>query len=96
MLAKLHNVDYYSIGLGEFGKQGNYVTRQIIRWEKQWHLSKQRELPEMQKIIDWLNNNIPKYDETTIVHGDYRIGNTICDNDNYTVKAVLDWLGKRG
>ena len=91
MLAKLHNVDYYSVGLGDFGKKGNYVTRQIIRWEKQWHLSKQRELPEMQKIIDWLNNNIPKYDETTIVHGDYRIGNTICDNDNYTVKAVLDW-----
>ena len=91
MLGKLHNVDFSSINLSDFGKIGNYVTRQIIRWEKQWHLSKQRELPEMQKIIDWLNNNIPEGDETTIVHGDYRIGNTICEENNFLVKVVLDW-----
>ena len=91
MLAKLHNVNFTSIGLSNFGKIGNYITRQIIRWEKQWHLSKQRELPEMQKIIDWLNSNIPKHDETTIVHGDYRIGNTICEENNFLVKVVLDW-----
>ena len=46
---------------------------------------------EMQKIIDWLNNNIPEGDETTIVHGDYRIGNTICEENNFLVKVVLDW-----
>ncbi len=91
MLAKLHNIDFNLIDLSDFGKKGNYVARQIARWQKQWHLSKQRELPEMQKIIDWLNNNIPEYDETTIVHGDYRIGNTICYNDKYAVRAVLDW-----
>jgi aminoglycoside phosphotransferase (APT) family kinase protein len=91
MLANLHNVDYSSINLEDFGKIGNYVNRQIIRWEKQWHLSKQRELPEMQKIIDWLNNNIPNNNETTIVHGDYRIGNIVCDNKVYKVNAVLDW-----
>ena len=45
----------------------------------------------MQKIIDWLNNNIPEGDETTIVHGDYRIGNTICQENNFLVKVVLDW-----
>ena len=88
MLGKLHNVNFSSINLSDFGKIGNYVTRQIIRWEKQWHLSKQRELPEMQKIIDWLNNNIPEGDETTIVHGDYRIGNTICEENNFLVILV--------
>ena len=91
MLGNLHNVNFSSINLGDFGKIGNYATRQIIRWEKQWYLSKQRELPEMQKIIDWLNNNIPEGDETTIVHGDYRIGNTICEENNFLVKVVLDW-----
>ncbi len=91
MLANLHNVDFSLINLEGFGKIGNYVNRQINRWEKQWHLSKQRELPEMQKIIDWLNNNIPYYDETTIVHGDYRIGNTICGKKDFKVSAVLDW-----
>ena len=67
MLANLHNVDFSSIELEDFGRIGSYVNRQISRWEKQWHLSKQRELPSMQKIIDWLNNNIPDYDDTTIV-----------------------------
>ena len=91
MLAQLHNVNYNDLELSDFGRVGNYINRQINRWEKQWHLSKQRELPVMQDIINWLNHNIPKYDETTIVHGDYRIGNTICDNNVYSIKAVLDW-----
>lgn len=91
MLAKLHNVSFDSINLDNFGKIGNYINRQITRWEKQWHLSKQRELPKMQKIINWLNINIPKNNETTIVHGDYRIGNTICEKNSFLVKVILDW-----
>ena len=91
ILGKLHNINFSSINLTDFGRIGNYINRQIIRWEKQWHLSKQRELPIMQNIIDWLNNNIPSYEETTIVHGDFRIGNTICDYKSFTVNAVLDW-----
>ena len=91
MLAILHDIEYSKIGLTDFGKTGSYINRQIFRWEKQWHLSKQRELPEMQKIIDWLNNNLPDYDDTTIVHGDYRIGNIIFDSESSKVNAVLDW-----
>ena len=91
MLASLHNIKYSKIGLTEFGKKGSYISRQIFRWEKQWHLSKQRELPEMQKIIDWLNSNLPDYDDTTIVHGDYRIGNIIFDSASSKINAVLDW-----
>ena len=91
MLARIHNIEYSKIGLTEFGKTGSYINRQIYRWEKQWHLSKQRELPEMQKIIDWLSNNLPDYDDTTIVHGDYRIGNIIFDKVSSKVNAILDW-----
>ncbi len=91
MLANLHNINYKEVNLVDFGRIGNYINRQINRWEKQWHLSKQRELPIMQDIINWLNCNIPNYDETTIVHGDYRIGNTICHSNSFSIKAVLDW-----
>ena len=91
MLARLHNVNISKVGLNDFGKIGDYIKRQIVRWEKQWYLSKQRELPEMQKIINWLNNNIPEYDNTTIVHGDYRIGNVIFESTSERIKAVLDW-----
>lgn len=91
MLASLHNIEYSKIGLTEFGKKGSYINRQIFRWEKQWHLSKQRELPEMQKIIDWLNDNLPDYDDTTIVHGDYRIGNILFNSASIRINAVLDW-----
>ncbi|MBF96914.1 MAG: putative aminoglycoside phosphotransferase [Alphaproteobacteria bacterium MarineAlpha9_Bin4] len=90
MLANLHNIDYEKIGLYNFGKPGNYAQRQINRWEKQWNLSKQRELPEMDFIINWLNNNIPEKCHSSIVHGDYRLGNLIYDQKN-DIQAVLDW-----
>ena len=90
MLAILHNVKFIKIGLGDFGKTGNYVKRQILRWEKQWHLSKQREVPEMLKIVKWLNKNIPDFDDTTLVHGDFRLGNIIYGENN-RINAILDW-----
>ena len=91
MLANLHNVDYEKVGLTKFGKPGNYSQRQISRWEKQWHLSKQRELPEMDFIINWLNKYIPEKSDISIVHGDYRIGNLMYDINQKSIKAVLDW-----
>ncbi len=91
MLAELHNINYKSINLIDFGKPSNYAQRQINRWEKQWHLSKQRDLPEMSSIINWLNNHIPEKYESTIVHGDFRLGNIIYDNNHKSIKAVLDW-----
>ena len=42
MLGELHNINYKELGLDDFGRSGNYAERQIIRWEKQWHLSKQK------------------------------------------------------
>lgn len=91
MLAKLHKIDFKAIGMESFGKIGNYVDRQINRWEKQWYLSKQRELPIMSKIIEWLKENIPKRDETSLVHGDYRLGNVIYSVNKKEISAILDW-----
>ena len=74
-LAQLHNINYKEIGLETFGKPGNYFSRQISRWTKQYIASETENIKEMQSLIDWLPNNIPGKDETSIVHGDYRIDN---------------------
>tara|TARA_B000000475_G_scaffold1977_1_gene1706 strand:+ start:2173 stop:3270 length:1098 start_codon:yes stop_codon:yes gene_type:complete len=90
-LAELHNADYKKIGLEDFGKPGNYFARQISRWTKQYLASETQEIKSMQSLIDWLPNNIPGQDETSIVHGDYRIDNMVLHPDQSKVLAVLDW-----
>jgi len=90
-LAKLHNVDYEAIGLGDFGKPANYVQRQIDRWTKQFHAAKTDEMPAMDALIDWLPANVPDEDETAIAHGDFRLENTILHPTEPRVIAVLDW-----
>ena len=91
VLARIHSVDWQECGLESFGKPGNYYTRQVGRWGKQWELSKQAEIPEMEKVIDWLKANIPADDETTVVHGDYRLGNMMFHSTKPEVIAVFDW-----
>ena len=90
-LAALHNVDIKEVGLEDFGRPGSYFTRQIKRWSNQWELSKQHDMPEMPLLKEWLIENIPDNDQTTIVHGDYRLGNLIYDLNEPKVIAVLDW-----
>ena len=90
-LAALHKVKPDQVGLENFGRPGSYFLRQLKRWSQQWELSKQQDIPEMPLLIDWLSNNIPESDETTIVHGDYRLGNLIYDLHKPKVIAVLDW-----
>ena len=91
VLAQLHSVDYQAIGLGDFGRPGNYFSRQISRWSKQYLASVTQEIPEMNQLIEWLPKNIPQGDETSIVHGDYRLDNLIFDRDQPRIKAILDW-----
>src|SRR5574338_791151 len=90
-LAKLHNTDYAAIGLGDYGKPGNYFGRQIDRWSKQYKLSETENIDEMNRLIDWLPQTIPPGERTSIVHGDYRLDNMVLDADKPRVKAVLDW-----
>ena len=89
--AKLHSVDYKACGLGDFGKPEGYVARQLDRWTKQYLASKTEENADMDTLIAWLGAHLPQQDETAIVHGDYRIGNTIIHPTEPRIIAVLDW-----
>ncbi|MDC3401575.1 phosphotransferase [Alphaproteobacteria bacterium] len=90
-LADLHKVDYAAIGLEDYGKPGNYFTRQISRWSKQYVASETQSIDSMNKLMDWLPNNIPNDDANSIVHGDYRLDNIVMHPTENRVLAVLDW-----
>ncbi len=89
--AHLHNVDWKAAGLEGFGKEGDYIARQIHRWTKQYQASETARIPEMNKLIEWLPKNVPPGERTSIVHGDYRIDNMILHPTEPKVIAVLDW-----
>jgi len=90
-LASLHKVDYKAAGLEDFGKSSDYLARQIGRWSKQYKASETENIEAMNNLIEWLPKNIPEGDETSIVHGDYRLDNTILDRNSKNVIAILDW-----
>jgi aminoglycoside phosphotransferase (APT) family kinase protein len=91
-IAALHNVDFETVGLGDYGRPGNYFERQITRWSKQYFDDAEAGRdPDMDRVIDWLRDNIPAGDETAIVHGDFRIDNMIFHPTEPRVLAVLDW-----
>jgi len=91
VLARLHTMDYQAIGLGDFGRPGNYFSRQIHRWTQQYRASETERFESMEQLIEWLPAHLPSDDTTTLVHGDYRPGNIIMHPDQPRVAAVLDW-----
>jgi aminoglycoside phosphotransferase (APT) family kinase protein len=91
VLALLHKVDFRAVGLGDYGRPQAYVARQLARWSKQYQASKTEEVPEMDRLTEWLERNIPEPDETTIAHGDYRMENLVFHPTEPRVVAVLDW-----
>lgn len=91
VLAALHDVDYDAVGLGDFGRPGNYFARQFSRWSKQYEASETGTVPEMDELIAWVGSNMPEDDGiTTLVHGDYRLDNIMISPEG-TALAVLDW-----
>jgi aminoglycoside phosphotransferase (APT) family kinase protein len=91
VIAALHSVDPFAVGLGDFGKTGEYIARQVARWTKQYQASETDRIEAMDNLIAWLPANIPAGDETRIVHGDYRIDNVIFDAVEPRILAVIDW-----
>jgi aminoglycoside phosphotransferase (APT) family kinase protein len=91
VIAALHRVDYESRGLGDYGKPGNYFARQIGRWTRQYQASETETIESMNRLIEWLPQNVPANDETTIVHGDFRLDNLVFHPTESRVIAVLDW-----
>lgn len=95
VLADLHALDPEAVGLGDFGKPTGYLERQVRRWGSQWELVRRQDDPfnaDVQRLHSALGQAIPEQSRNAIVHGDYRIDNTLLDaNDATKVLAVLDW-----
>jgi aminoglycoside phosphotransferase (APT) family kinase protein len=91
VIASLHCIDYAALGLETFGKPGNYFGRQIDRWTRQYQASATDTIDAMDRLIEWLPANIPKGEQSAIVHGDYRLDNMIFHPTEPRVLAVLDW-----
>lgn len=93
-LVMLHAVDIQSSGIIQIGKPAGFVTRQMRGWADRWQRSKTGELPEMDRVIDWLMDRVPAENnvDATIVHNDFKLDNIMLDAGDLTrVVAVLDW-----
>lgn len=90
-LARLHNFKPDEIGLGDYGRPGNYFERQIRLWQRQYSETKDRDIPEMEKLMEWLPTSVPPQERLSIVHGDYKLHNVMFHKTEPRVAAVLDW-----
>ena len=92
VLARLHAIDPESVGLGDFGRPEGFIERQLRRWSQQWERSRTEELPALDGLRDALSASLPDMARTSIVHGDYRLDNTILHPARPgEIVAVLDW-----
>ncbi|MDP8995374.1 MAG: phosphotransferase [Pseudomonadota bacterium] len=92
-IAQLHLIDPEAAGLGDYGKPGNYFSRQIARWSKQYREDAEAgRVQAMDRLVEWLPENVPP-DEAgaRIIHGDFRCDNMIFHPTEPRVLAVLDW-----
>jgi aminoglycoside phosphotransferase (APT) family kinase protein len=91
-LGALHRVDPVSVGLGDFGRPEGYLARQVARWRKQWDATRIEGLSSVDALASELAASLPATQRHTVVHGDYRLDNTVLDPDDAgRVVAVLDW-----
>ena len=91
VIGDLHALDYQSLGLGDFGKAGDYFARQIARWSRQTQSSTLPVPDAMRRLMDWLPQHLPAGDATALVHGDYRLDNLVFHATEPRVIGVLDW-----
>lgn len=91
VIARLHTLDYAGIGLADYGKPGNYFARQIERWSRQYKAAETEHISAMEELIAWLPGHIPPGEDSSIVHGDFRLDNMIFHPEEAKILAVLDW-----
>jgi aminoglycoside phosphotransferase (APT) family kinase protein len=92
-LAAIHRLDYQKLGLGDFGRPGNYFARQFTRWSSQWQQFRRGDddNPDLDKIVRWLGERVPESQTLALCHGDFRIANVMFDAKEPRVIGVLDW-----
>jgi aminoglycoside phosphotransferase (APT) family kinase protein len=91
-LATLHGLDYEGVGLADLGKPAGYMERQVAGWIKRYAGSQTDEIPQVEKVSDWLVKNLPPENGATLIHNDYKYDNVILDSQDLTrIIGVLDW-----
>ncbi|HTQ62748.1 MAG TPA: phosphotransferase family protein [Candidatus Solibacter sp.] len=91
-LALLHSIEFAAIGLGDFGKPVGYLERQVRGWIERYHGSKTHDIPEVEKLSAWMQQNLPQSCGATLLHNDYKFDNMILDPaDLSIIIGVLDW-----
>jgi aminoglycoside phosphotransferase (APT) family kinase protein len=90
-MARLHLIEPTSVGLADYGRVGGYLGRQVSRWTRQYRASETEHIPAIERLIQWLPQNVPSDDETRIVHGDFRLDNVLIHPSEPRVVAILDW-----
>jgi len=92
VLAALHSLDPATIGMADFGRPGSYFERQIKRWTDQYRASETTSIDAMESLMLWLSRHTPDDDDqSTLIHGDYRLDNLIMTHDKARIQAVIDW-----
>jgi aminoglycoside phosphotransferase (APT) family kinase protein len=91
-LVEIHAADVASPGLAAFARPGSYNERQVRRFGQLWGINKTREVADVDEVGEWLAGNLPDPLPPTVVHGDFRLGNTmVAADDPARIVAVLDW-----
>lgn len=91
-MVDLHKVDYEAAGLGDLGKPKGYNERQVRGWTKRYFNAKTDEVPEIEKVSQWLGDNLLPESDSCLIHNDYKYDNVVLDSDDWTkIIAILDW-----
>ena len=91
VIAVLHAIDAEAVGLGDYGRRGQYVARQVARWSRQTLESTIAVPAALRRLIDWLPSHLPQNEASAVVHGDYRLDNLVLHPTEPRIIAVLDW-----
>jgi len=89
---ELHGLDYEAVGLGDLGRPKGYVERQVRNWGKQYLNAATDDIPEAQKLMDWLTEHQPTEYDHCLIHNDYKYDNVVFEDDSWrNISAILDW-----
>ena len=91
-LAEIHALDIDTMGLGNLGRPAGYIERQLTGWHRRYQKAQTDDVPDVERIVQWLVSHQPTETRATLIHNDYKYDNCVLDpNDPTKALAVLDW-----